>query len=259
MALNFLNESIKDLSSLPFWQIAALSKEVEGVECVHLFGKNDNLSQGTPETIWQKSTLYEFPGDGGCELEIFSSNALDAGIIFQVELLDKEFNSIIVDVSLDPDNGENGVLIDAPHEFCRVNRVINNDSRENIGDVQICDKETACVFGFAGAVEKESCQLVYTIPKGKTGFLLQYELGMSKTGGATDAGEFGVFKREFGKVFREVEHRKLISGGNSSVIVPFKTGIVFPEKSDIMIQASVTGNDISVSGAFDMILIDNNI
>ena len=96
---------------------------------------------------------------------------------------------------------------------------------------------------------------VYTIPAGKTGYLVRY-IAQARKGNATAnaAGTFYVGLDGFAPRYRRPWY---VSNSKTMVIEPWG-GNRFPEKTDIaMVVTEVTSNNTAIIGGFDLVLIDN--
>jgi len=91
---------------------------------------------------------------------------------------------------------------------------------------------------------------VYTIPAGKTGYMLK---GVATCQAGADAtGE--MFIRYFGQDSFRVGHSFEVSGTGGEYLYDFGIPVKIPEKSDIDVRCSVRSNNARVTAAFDMIL-----
>jgi len=100
---------------------------------------------------------------------------------------------------------------------------------------------------------------IYTIPAGKTGYLLG---GYASTAGANKTSNYVIKfkKREFGKVFRTQQKVALSDTGTSFIPFTYPIPQVLPEKTDVIVTAQMIvsgGTGASISAGFSIVLIDN--
>ena len=96
---------------------------------------------------------------------------------------------------------------------------------------------------------------VYTVPKGKTAYIMQGT--MSVAGSADATGD--MFVRYFGQNAFRVGHSFEVTGNGGQYLYSFSIPIKIPEKSDIDVRAAVRSNNARITAAFDIVLIDNKI
>lgn len=219
-----------------------------GISGVHKFG----FIRHTPNTGWTTvwtpgdtgaTQLYDWAhGNGVCS--IVSSNNGDTGVL-TVSGLDANFAVVSEDITLTGTTPSVGSTT-----FSRVNRAFvksNGGSDTNAGDIDISIGGTLVSRVSAGY--GQTLQMTYTIPAGKTGYLLNLGLTSSKQQDAIIA----LFQRPENGIFRVVTTSSLYSQNNA---IDFKIPPKFTEKTDIELRAKgSTSNNISAH--MDIILIDN--
>jgi len=97
---------------------------------------------------------------------------------------------------------------------------------------------------------------LYTIPKGKVGFLFRGELGASR---AATSGESrcAYYSRRFGKVFKIKKRVNLSNSGTSVYQDDRSFPDIIPSLTDIKLRVeSVSSNGTGIFGTFDILLID---
>ena len=122
-----------------------------------------------------------------------------------------------------------------------------NTGTTNQDDIRVQNGSDDVAIIKAGAGQTLMC--VYTIPAGKTGYLL-------KINGSIDANNdalFRLYARPFGKAFNvKGQFGVFASGFNYDYPVPLKFG----EKTDIEVKA-LSQNNVGGGATFDIILVDN--
>ena len=98
----------------------------------------------------------------------------------------------------------------------------------------------------------------YTVPSGFTGLMRRFHVALSGKAIANTpaAMEGNIWTRNFGQPFRS--RRPFTVSTSFRLYDDIYGGLVFPEKSDIVIRINDTSaSDLSVNGGYDLILIQN--
>lgn len=192
-------------------------------------------------TIWDgngTTAIYPYPSDG--VVAITSSSGDDTGEAVEVQGLDADYNQTTETINV----GATGSTI-----FSRVFRA-RMVSASNVGIVSINVGGALAAQILAG--NGQTLMAVYTIPAGFTGHLLKFQGNYNKTNVEVS---FKIFAREFGEAFN-IKGMFSTQGGNP-VTYDYPISLVFPEKTDIRIDATSSAN--AGSGAvFDILLVRNN-
>lgn len=214
---------------------------VEGWSHINKFGFNSSIGSGGWETIYDGSNKYTYLTVAGVAA-IASSNSADSGETVEVQGLDQNYNLVIEDV-----------LVGASSQatFIRVFRMIFKDgaSATNVGVITatIGGAVKASILAGAG----QTLMALYTIPAGKTGYLLKVHFNVTKN---TDV-EFRLLVKPFGGAFN-------VKGQFGTFGVPIEYNYPVPlrflEKTDIELEA-LSGNTCGAGGLFDLILVDNEV
>jgi len=214
--------------------------EVSGYNHVHKFGATDgNVTAGT---VWDGntgSTEYPYPADS-----VITVNSLtEGGELVRVIGLDADFNHQEEEIAI----GATGTLV-----FSRVFRA-QMISVLNVSDVTIDQSGVVAAKILAGL--GQTLMSVYTVPSGKTAYLLDLHLGSDKASTNT-AMTYRLFCREEtdGGVFRIRGNYN--AAGGQSLDISYPVPLRIPEKSDIKIDV-IAGQATQVSATFDLILVDN--
>lgn len=235
---NILNSS-GAASNIP---IAA--DEVGGYSHINKFGYSNDIS--SLSTIWDGSTLYTYSSSAGTVT--VSGTSDDDSAVIEIQGLDTNYNIIIQDVTLDADG--NGT---ASTNLIRVFRArvktpaSGQTTNTGLLNINIGGAVRAKILAGSG----QTLMAVYTVPAGKTAYLLNLTLYVDKNvdviykliareiddGGFQIKGQFGTF--------------------GTPLVYNYPVPLKLTEKTDIEIQADA-GNTSGGGAIFDLILVDNN-
>jgi hypothetical protein len=225
---------------------------VSGISSVHKFGKVNGTASGNYSTVWTAADtlatiLYPWDTAAGT-VTLVSTSADDTAAgsgaqTVRVEGLDSDYNEISEDFTMAGLSNTSA----STNTFLRVNRAYVLTGDTNVGTISVNNGATLVTQISAGTGQTLQC--LYTIPAGKTGYLIEVQASSSKNISTNVA----VFIREFGGVFRIRTDFKLFQN-NSTIKYNFPISI--PEKSDIEVRIEGATNN-SVSADMDILLVDN--
>lgn len=214
--------------------------EVSGYNHVHKFGATDgDVTEGT---VWDGntgSTEYPYPADS-----VVTVNSLtEGGELVRVIGLDADYNEQTEEIAI----GATGSLV-----FSRVFRA-QMVSVSNASDVTIEQSGVVAAKMLAGLAQ--TLMAVYTVPAGKTAYLLDLHLGSDKASTNT-AMTYRIFCREYqnGGVFRIIGNYN--AAGGQSLDISYPVPLLIPEKADLRVDV-IAGQATQASATFDLILVDN--
>jgi len=232
---NILN-SFGSASNIP---IAA--GDVTGYSHINKFGAtNGDVDAGT---VWDGNsgtTVYPYPANSVLTLAGIT-NTDDDGESVEVQGLDANYNPVTETINI----GSSGATV-----FSRVFRA-RMLTTENSQDITITQSGTVAAVILAGL--GQTLMAVYTIPAGKTGYLLNLHLGSDKASTNT-AMTYRLFARQFGGAFNIKGNFN--AAGGQSLDINYPVPLKFEEKTDIKIDV-VAGQATQISATFDIILVDN--
>ena len=217
---------------------------VDGYGHIHKFGATDgNITSGS---VWDGnsgSTTYPYPSTGAVNV-VGSIGPADDGKIVEIQGLDENFELAIENVAIG--TGFSGTL------FSRVFRA-RMVAEENTQDLEILQGGSLAAKILSGL--GQTLMAVYTVPAGKTAYLLDLHMGSDKASTNTSM-TYRIFCREYdnGGVFRIIGNYN--AAGGQSLDVSYPIPLRFEEKSDIRVDA-IAGQATQVSATFDLILVDN--
>ena len=217
--------------------------ELAGYSGVSKFG----LVEGTASSGW--STVWTL-GDTGATSSLdysgypgtvtVTSNATDAGQL-TIEGLDGDYNEVSETLTL------TGTSTSGTQTFNRIFRASYTDTDVNqypivvaVGGVNVT--EIAADYG-------QTLQGFYTVPAGKTAYLLQLSASASKNQETI----VGLWQKPFGEQFRIAQTMALYQ---SNQTLEFAVPIKFTEKTDIEVRTKGAVNAV-ISCEFTLVLVDN--
>lgn len=230
----------------PGIQIAA--GRVLKTSSIHKFGAVPSMAVNTTGTIWDVSdTIYPWSAfDTPNVLTVLPVNAADNGHYITVLGLDANYNPIEETFTLSSTATVTGTKV-----FKRVYRAYYYNTSKNVGQINVQCNGTTVLRITAG--KAQTLMAIYTIPAGKTGYLLKGTASIQYGGDAT----IDMFVHYFGQQSFRIGHSAEVAGTGMPYTYEFGVPIQIPEKSDIDIRATTRSNNARVTAAFDIILVDN--
>ena len=218
----------------------ASGKAGDGWAHIHKFGYSDNIS--SLSTIWDGSNIYTYSSSAGA-VTATSSSSDDDGAIVEIQGLDADYNLTTYDLTLGSTGATNLIRI-----FRVRLKTPATGETTNIGVISINIGGALRAKILAG--NGQTLMSVYTVPAGKTAYLLNLTMSVDKNvdviyklmAREIEDGGFNI-KGQFGTFGTPIDH---------NYPIPLK----FTEKTDIEVRADA-GNTSGGGAAFDLILIDN--
>ena len=216
--------------------------QVTGYKHVHKFGATDG--DVTSGVIWDGNDNNDtYPGPITGTPEVNSLN--NVGDIVVIEGLDLDFNEQTEEVAI----GDTATL-----SFGRVFRAYMLDTI-NISDVTINMAGIPVNMAIILAGNGQTLMAVYTVPAGKTAYLLELTLGSDKAS-TNSAMTYSLIAREdFNGGVPRIKGR-FNSAGGQNIRMEYPVPLQFLEKTDIRIDVEAA-QAASCSATFDLILVDN--
>jgi len=252
---------IPNISNLPLELLVSMGK-VPGWSYISKYGENPDVGTATtPEDIWLHGGDYIYDDFGTAPIAyLCSTNALDTEDIL-VQGLDVNGDEVTQTVTL---TGQTNVSLPTP--LYRVYRMKNVGSDDVLGNVS-CHIDPAPVAGVpsAGSTRatilngnNQTLMAIYSIPKGKVGFLYKIEAGMSRAQ-TTGVARCALKVRNFEKVFRVQKRFDVMNTGTSIYTDNRAFYDSITALSDVKITVeSVSANSIGLFGSFDILLVDED-
>lgn len=248
---NPLPVTLKSGTQGKLWTQQVAEGTVANTKFVHIAGYNPDIDQNnpvTPETIWSNTGLYPWDAfsDSGNTIYFISTSASDVGCQFKVQGLDGNWEEQEEIITL---NGTSAVT--GNNVWTRINNMTIQSANVNVGTV------TARVTNGTGTIvdlvlpgEGYNATGIYTIPAGKTGYLMVGDASVSKNDDVT----IKMYVREYGKAFRMAHIAEVYE---AFYRYDFMVPIPLLEKTDVDVRAQAYNDNTRVSCNFDIILIDN--
>jgi len=218
---------------------------LEGYSGVHKFGAVYGTALSTMSTVWTAAdttatALYDWTYSAGT-VTVVSSSGSDVTSM-TVQGLDSDYNFAEETFTLTGATPTAAGVVN----FARVNRAFMNTTT-NVGKIQV--KRGATVVTEIGAGYGQTLQCLYTVPAGKTAYLMAMAASASKN----QSTDLFLFQRPFGGAFRV---QTTVSLNQSSQTLEFPVPIKLTEKTDLDLRVQGSSN-ATVSADFTMVLVDN--
>jgi len=240
-------------SDIDFY-LAVAKGDFTGYTKVNKFGYNDSIGSGAFEVIWETGGQYPYQSSA-VTVDVVSDNANDdvAGTgarTLKIQGLDGSYN--LAEETVDMDGT---TTVTTTQTFLRVFRMsveTAGTSGNNEGDITVTYTGGSDVAATITAGNGQTLMAVYTIPAGKTGYIVAMNFGSSK-----DQEQTCKLKTRDNTVansaFQTKEYLNIRGG---FTYFPKRAITKITEKTDIELQA-ISNSTSSASGGFELILIDN--
>ena len=220
--------------------IPIASGAVTGHSHINKFGYSDSILNLS--TIWDGQNIYTYSTSAGA-VTVASSSTDDAGAVIEVQGLDASYHLVTQDITIDGTGATNLIRVFR----ARVKTPASGETC-NVGDISVNIGGQLRAKILAG--KGQTLMAVYTVPAGKTGYLLNLTTSVDKNvdviykllARPIDDGGFNI-KGQFGTFGTPIDHN-------------YPIPLVFPEKTDIEVQADA-GSACGGGATFDLILVDN--
>ena len=211
---------------------------VDGYSHINKFGHTGSDINGTT-TIWDGSNgVYTWPTAAGV---VSVASASQSGETVVVEGLDVNYNVVSEETTI-------GGTTTA--EFYRIYRAyMTGDTNESDVTFQIGGTTYAIILADNG----QTLMTTYTVPAGKTAYLMQLTCTMDKTNAPTF---FRLMSRPVDNGTAFNIKSQLGSQGGNPVNFEYAVPLVFPEKTDIKVDV-ITQGSVGCGATYDLILVEN--
>ena len=231
----------KYFSNTHIAEVVDLSQgELQGASFIDKFGYNAQVGTSY-ETVWSGSNIYTYIATAGTAVVTSSNTGDDNGGTVLVQGLDADYNEVEETLTI---GGAAGSV-----EFYRVFRAslqTANTGDTNSGTITVTvDSKSAAIIdpGYG-----QTLMALYTIPKGKTGFLFQLDVGNSKQ---TEIEAKIVVKNGSSGVWNTISFITTREGFSEK---NFHVPLTIPQKHDIELRVKGSATS-SVSGGFELVLV----
>ena len=217
---------------------------VDGYSGVHKYGAVFGTAVGTMSTVWTRAdttanALYDWTYSAGT-ITVESSSGSDTTDV-TISGLDDNYAEVSETLTL---TGSTPVA--GTQTFSRVNRAFMATAT-NVGDIHV--KRGSTIVTEIAADMGQTLQCIYTIPAGKTGYLMNINASASKN----QVVDLFLFQRPFGGAFRV---QSTLSLNQSNQSIDFPVPLKLTEKTDIDLRVKGSSN-ATISADFTIVLVDN--
>lgn len=241
---------------------------VPGMSYIDKFGRNNDIDNAGGEDIWGVggSLVYRTAAD---TVAVVSDNAADASAgtgARQIRIfgLDASYNEINETITL---NGTTPVT--TSNSYLRIFRAyvtVVGSGESNAGTITGAWTTGADPAFNISTFRGQSAMGLYTIPAGKTGYLVSYEASLVDPAGANaDRSALVAFNTrlynassnnnyEGWRVTRDID---ITVRGNSTVLEKVVLPDVLPARTDIRVSATVSDNNTQIVVRYGILLIDD--
>ena len=254
-----MTQNIKLASEYKPWGIRVAAGEVAAQ--AHNFKYGFNAAVGTSaETIWLQGGAYTWPS-AAAKLDITSTDVNDdnttpstGALTVRLEGLDANYDELNETVEMD---GQVAVVTDG--SFLRLHRMYVLTAGSSLTNEGIIYASTGTqttgtpdvattIRSTIGAGEGQTLQSFYTVPAGKTAYLLAVNAGSVD---GTNATTMTLRTRSQGGAWRTKE--KFITF-KTTVTMSHQLPLIIPEKTDIELLGAAAAATTDVAGSFDLVL-----
>jgi len=215
--------------------------EFRDTTSIDKFGLNSSVGSSY-ETIWDAGSVYEYPSSAVAMTVTSASGASDNGVVVTIIGLDGDYAEVEQSVTL----GGLGVAT-TTQTFIRVFRAFVSNGQEATGVLDIDNGGT--VYAQIQPEFQQTMMAVYTIPAGKTGYLVSGNISSTKDKDITAK----LMMRELGGVLRT---KGLVLTPGTPFQRTWSIPQTIPEKTDIEIRAKA-GATGPVAAGFEIVLVDS--
>ena len=252
-----------EVSTLPLGMQVNMGKKA-GYSVIDKFGVNPEITVGTdPEDVWEGGGLYSYDTFGTAPIVSIASN--NAGDTQEISIDGLDINGAFVNQKITLQGTTRTALTTA---LWRVFRLENEaDAGGDISGTVFCYTGTGAVPSLLDSEVRavilngnnQTQMALYTIPKGKVGYLFRGEIGIEysgSVGAGTNFAKVQYQSRRVGKVFKTKKTINVISAANSNYgdVRSFPDAI--PALTDIKVKCLQVSETMGVWATLDMMLID---
>lgn len=235
--------------------VSIATGKIQGYSSTHKFGAVPAMSNGQTGTVWDKNdTVYPWsawatPGPVTITTTNSSGSPVttDSGGSVTLYGLDENFSEVEETIAI---SGSSGT---GTQTFSRLWRGYFNPFNGSSNTSQIRVSRAGTEVLRINIDKAQTLMAVYTVPAGKTGFIVRKSATVQGSGYAT----VEMFVRYGAQGAFRVQNTAQVSGPGGQYTSEFIIPLSFPEKSDIDFRASGVSNNARITATFDILLIDN--
>lgn len=213
--------------------------EFNDTSSIDKFGLNSSVG-GSYETIWDGGATYAYPGSAVAMTVTSAGGSTDEDVEVTVVGLDTNYDQVTQTVTLDASGTATTTAL------LRVFRAFTASEQLATGTVTI--SASAVTYAQYSVDFQQTLMAVYTIPRGKTGYLLSANLSSTKEKDITGK----LMMREFGGALRT---KGLVLTPGQPFQRTWSIPQQIPARTDIEIRAKA-GATGPVAAGFEIVLVD---
>lgn len=245
-------------------ELAITEGRIKGYSVLDKFGLNPLVSVDTPADVWEGKRIYTYDSVGTAPIISISSSSANDSVPIKITGLDIDGYEVNQTITL---QGQTRQALTAP--LWRCYRMQNEGTKDLEGTVYTyigTTPPTAVTDTFVRAIidngNNQTLMSIYTVPKGKVGFLYRGEIGVLMDANPSNQQNFmkGYYQsRRYGKVFKVKKVISTMTAGNSNYKDKRSFPDVIPSLTDIKLTIVDVGENMGAWGTFDMLLIDEKV
>ena len=256
----YVADNGKVIKQFPVLDPVGVSRgQYDGVSFVAKFGRNATVGNSAEEVLWdQQIAVYTYMTTAST-LYISSDDNADTQT-YDVQGLDENWNMQTVSVTL---SGYTSVPLSG--SWIRVFRAYNTSGTNSAGEVYVADSSASTngtpdvattIKARVIAGNNQTNMAIYTVPAGHKGYLMDWYISLLRgSGTAVIAGDFDIYRRPVGTVFRSTQPVGLQNTGAGDHHYTWPYPIELEPKTDIEIRCFPTAT-ADASGGFTVLLIN---
>jgi hypothetical protein len=213
---------------------------VSGTSSINKFGYRESIPNSY-QTIWDGTSDYAYAA-AGTVLAVADNTSSDNNGTVEVQGLDQNYAPITETLTIGGSASSNQFL-----RVFRARMITTNTGSTNVDEIRIKRSTTDLAIILAGA--GQTLMSLYTIPAGKTGYLIRLQ-------GNVDANNDALFRlisRPLNESFNVKGQFGVFASGFT---IEYPIPLVFTEKTDLQVVAK-SQNNVGGGATFDLILKDN--
>jgi hypothetical protein len=213
---------------------------VSGTSSVNKFGYRESIPSSY-QTIWDGTADYAYAA-AGTVLAVADNTGSDNNGTVEVQGLDQNYAPITETLTIGGAASSNQFL-----RVFRARMITSNTGTTNVDEIRIkrATTDLAIILAAAG----QTLMSLYTIPAGKTGYLIRLQ-------GNVDANNDALFRLISRPLNGSFNVKGQFGVFASGFTVDYPIPLVFTEKTDLQITAK-SQNNVGGGATFDLILKDN--
>lgn len=241
---------------------------IAGHSSILKFGRNEAVAN-SPVPICTANAAYPFYPTAAVAVRIFSSvNSANERGLDDIEVFGLDNTGALQSEHINLDGADSTNFVALANTYWRIFRMINRGTTNNEGviTVEATSNGSGLTAGDDAAQiavgSNQTNMAIYTIPVGKTGYMVHWYASTDKQAGATASIDMELLVRpnssvSVGEVFQQKNHQGLMIAGSSHFSHPFPIPFIITALSDMQITGETNTSTADVHAGFDIILVDD--